>query len=347
MHYTPSGGFGLCGFGAQIIVGINFVGLIERFCDICGMKPLFRIILLSACALCVIACDDENKKNTKKNLAGAFDYPSLPEYVAVGEQFSVDGSGVTIPDSETDKALKMFYAYSYTGHATTDTLETSQYSFTIPDTLGAFSFKCVAIVEGYYTKTGNLSSTIVAPRSLQFTRPAGESTFTDPRDGRSYHCLQIGDDVWMTDNLCYGGTAYYERETLKDVYGSFYTFKEAQSACPDGWEIPTAAQWDALGTVAGDLMANATFNREEMWEFWPEVNITNAKGFNAVPFGYATLPSTTIAFVGFNEYATFWSSNQGKAECRYIFVSNPTVEIFPEVDDESFFAPLRCVKQRP
>ena len=75
-----------------------------------------------------------------------------------------------------------------------------------------------------------------------------------------------------------------------------------------GWRMPTAAEFDALGTDAGALMGNGRFNGTVLWEFWPEVKKTNSTGFYALPFGYATIVDDAYTFYGFFDYCFFFVS---------------------------------------
>lgn len=63
------------------------------------------------------------------------------------------------------------------------------------------------------------------------------SSFVDSRDGHSYKKVTIGDQTWMAENL----------EYKKD----FYTWKEANDACPEGWHLPNDEDWKKLFDEVG------------------------------------------------------------------------------------------------
>ena len=91
-------------------------------------------------------------------------------------------------------------------------------------------------------------------------------TFTDPRDGKTYKWVKIGEQVWMAENLnytgCgthitdddewyhnldYDGWCYYDNnENYADTYGVLYQWKAAKTACPVGWHLPTDEEWTQL-----------------------------------------------------------------------------------------------------
>ena len=101
-------------------------------------------------------------------------------------------------------------------------------------------------------------------------------------------------------------------------------------------------------------MANAYFNDELMWEFWPEVgDITNATGFSALPTGYAMLGNgnnglyPAAQFKGYKEYSVFWTATEadetGMAYFRYLIANQPEL-MKNKGDKKSFGASVRCVR---
>lgn len=74
-------------------------------------------------------------------------------------------------------------------------------------------------------------------------------TLIDLRDNNSYTIVEIGDQVWMQENLRYQhASAYYQSKKKRKIrkFGQFYTNAALQELCPDGYSIPTRTDWDAL-----------------------------------------------------------------------------------------------------
>lgn len=91
-------------------------------------------------------------------------------------------------------------------------------------------------------------------------------TFKDSRDGKTYKIVKIGDQIWLAENFAYkpnnneailskrmeaisdlGNFWVYDdkKESIKK-YGYLYNYKAAQKSVPEGWHIPTKAEFETL-----------------------------------------------------------------------------------------------------
>lgn len=133
----------------------------------------------------------------------------------------------------------------------------------------------------------------------------------------------------------YDGTSVTEAQTHQNylTYGTYYNWYaimdgQASSSsdpsgvrglCPEGWHLPSKAEWDELVNHLGGGSEAGGKLKEAGTEHWvsPNTGATNESGFTALPAGSFHIP-------GFNhligENAYFWSAttDQGTTESAYI-----------------------------
>ncbi len=286
----------------------------------------------------------------------------LEPFVAPDMTVELEPYGVTHPDGD-----EITYVWTVTpelGTATTDTTFTLTYTFN--DTLQTYTFSCTARADGYVSTTGSTTTQSVVgglDGTGSLTDGSGNAIvnlaqlghMTDDREGEevTYYYTGINGYDWFIQNLEYRGgdgsvgIAYLDCEVANDVFGTFYSYSEAISVCPDGWRLPTVDEWDECMTFdSGSLMANIYFNREKMWEFWPEVNISNSSYFTAIPVGDANLVAKS--FDGFGSRAVFWTATEyegdsSKGVVKY-FMDDQSIIYEAVVDKVSFGANVRCIR---
>ena len=143
----------------------------------------------------------------------------------------------------------------------------------------------------------------------------GSDTFIDPRDGKSYKTVKIDSQNWMAENLAYKTNSGYNECEKNDstvvTYGYHYDWRAAKAACPEGWHLPSYAEWmnliNYLGgkNVAGDKLKEAGTSH---WNS-PNTGATNESGFTALPSGYCN--SKGIVAVGYS--CLWWSATKNDA----------------------------------
>jgi uncharacterized protein (TIGR02145 family) len=178
-------------------------------------------------------------------------------------------------------------------------------------------------------------------------------SFTDSRDGIVYKTVTIGEQVWMAENLAYlprvVGPAtgsytephYYvygydgtnvtaaKATTNYNKYGVLYNWPAALTACPDGWHLPSDAEWTQLeeyliangynydGTTEGNKIAislasangwSSSTNTGTIGNTNPAYDAyRNKSGFSALPGGYRSLYGS-FDRIGYGGH--WWSSTQ-------------------------------------
>ena len=141
--------------------------------------------------------------------------------------------------------------------------------------------------------------------------------------------------------------------------GRFYSWEEAMKACPDGWRLPEESDFHKAAEVVtgkslslvedwkdvnGAFMVYASFNGDQLWEYWPAVKVSNDSGFSALSFGWCNLGEKK--FQGVTKSAAFWTAdevNTSQAVYRYMVVDKPY--FYRGIGDkDNFGASVRCIK---
>lgn len=295
---------------------------------------------------------------------------SMPGYLEPGytKTFLID----TLMTKSRSDGGTIGYCFRDAAAGVSDTLVTADgvirhhsYTFTAPGEISTNTLALTAFVDAdskYYSSSASVSYTIVIPgldgKGSITNFDAGESgTFTDERDGREYYVLDGEKLSWMRQNLAWSGAGvtYRRNAAMNDIFGRYYTWGEAQTACPEGWRLPTDAEWTALDPsatagrdisgLAGKVMADLYFNGTKMWEYWREVRITDQLGLSIMPVGYASIADENYTFEGLYSYAAFWTADEvdGAGICRYIYQAKDVV-YRGRMSKTDFAASVRCVR---
>ena len=310
------------------------------------MKTAQSWLLLAGILLLAGACNKEETTETKPSLSGLAVTKAIP-YIALNteQEFTIDDSNVVSSDGSTLGQLLLSWKANTNK---IDTLDAGVKSFKFTaDEVRFYYIYCYASAgSGYYTATTNTTFRVVDPETSLVGLAGERSTVLD---GNRYRTVSLGGLTWMAENLYSQGSgrSYMNSPVMDSVFGRYYTWEEAQSACPSGWRLPSAAEWDNIGTDACALMADAHFLDQEMWEYWPHMTLTNEKKFNAIPVGYQDLTYPDAPEKGANEFAAFWtateSSDSQLAHYRYIYEDQLTVGK-AQGDKKTLALSVRCVK---
>ena len=324
-----------------------------------NLRKLFTIIAVPVLVACIASCKKDEETTEYLLLDGTLNFEITP-YIEPEATLTLTPSGVSHPDGES-----LGYAWKVsTPMEKPDTVSTDNGSFTytFPDTLKTYTVYCYAFAKGYTSSSVSKTCTVVKGGvGGSISNIDYSSAKTENIDGKTYHYVTAAGLDWMCRNAAdnSAGVPYMHSEAMSDVFGRYYSYEEAINICPEGWRLPTDAEWTALAETAGSspaaaLMGNARFNDELMWEFWPKVGeITNATGLGAIPSGYVMLGNKengtypTALFKGAKEYAMFWTSTpadeEGMAYYRYL-ICDQAVLMTGKGDMKSFGASVRCVR---
>jgi len=176
------------------------------------------------------------------------------------------------------------------------------------------------------------SSSLASSSSVQ-----SEIVYGDPvtYEGETYETVVIGTQTWFKRNLNYyviGSKCYDNDENNCDKYGRLYDWATAmgldatcnssicasqiqtehKGICPQGWHIPSNADWDILNNfVGGAETAGTKLKATSGWGWYSDGNGTDDYGFSALPGGYGGSDGN-FSLAG--SYGDWWSASESSSD---------------------------------
>jgi len=166
----------------------------------------------------------------------------------------------------------------------------------------------VTVVNGITNKATAMEDEIVTISPL--------SLFIDPRDDKVYGFKTMPDGKnWMVENFDYAqsGSWYYNNNLSSPPFtkaGRLYTWDQAIAAVPDGWHLPTDAEWAALALAVG---GTGTYGENGNANILKAISGWSGNGNGIDEFGFAALPggnrvASSGNFEGLGYGALFWTA---------------------------------------
>ena len=251
----------------------------------------------------------------------------------------------------------------------------------------------------HITQMQNASQTfaLLFPVASPFdSLPCSAERFITDFDNNIYNTVQIGNQCWMRENLrtthyANGDTILEGGELLSEsqpyrytphndvntisTYGYRYNWNAVmhganssetnpsgvQGICPDGWHVPSIAEWQQLSDYVSSVYAYRCDERESYIAKalasatdWGITNTTfdcvignnteanNATGFSALPAGI-----TAPDFNGFEYCIVFWSATVADEDYNFswfrsLFSASATMDVWQRPQYSGFS--VRCVR---
>ena len=197
------------------------------------------------------------------------------------------------------------------------------------------------------------------------------SGYVSDIDGNVYSTINIGDQVWMADNLKTsryangdlipqtksnekwailesGSWCNYNNLIMYDkIYGKLYnwfTVSDSRNVCPIDWHVPSDIEWlkltDSLGGVdfAGGKMKTIGSSK---WQS-PNSNATNESGFSALPGGDRR-SNGEFAYIG--NFVSWWcASEDGISNALFRYIGHKDGIIYKSSVNKLNGFSIRCIK---
>ncbi len=192
-------------------------------------------------------------------------------------------------------------------------------------------------------------------------------------DGNNYPIVKIGNQTWMAENLkttrfsdsteipsvnsnnwiylTTPGFCWFNNDEMeyKNEYGALYNWYAVSMAnngnkniCPEGWHVPSDAEWTELSTILGANSASKL--RESGNAHWSYSGIsgTNETGFSALPAGYR---GSIGSFLDMEYIGSWWSNSASYAEKAWRRAISYDENVIQKDDvDKINGLSVRCIK---
>ncbi len=148
---------------------------------------------------------------------------------------------------------------------------------------------------------------------LEKSKNLNQGEFNDSRDNTEYPWIEIDGTTWMAENLSYNMNDYSMcRRNIKtdcELFGHMYNIKTDENFCPDGWRLPTSAEWKYL------LINKAANNLKILFPF-------GGTGFNLLlggevledETGKGNIYTANYLFLDEGKYGYYYIDSKGKVE---------------------------------
>jgi len=167
-------------------------------------------------------------------------------------------------------------------------------------------------------------------------------------DGETYETVVIGTQTWFKRNLnyaapdskCGNGSSLSDANTTTcNTYGRLYNWATAMALdascnsstcaskinakhrgiCPDGWHIPSNADWDKLVRyVDGSTGTSSPYDSPTAGRYLKATNGWNSNGNGQDKYGFSALPGYSdgsFYYVGYS--GNWWSASERNANYAY------------------------------
>ena len=211
---------------------------------------------------------------------------------------------------------------------------------------------------------------------ISYSQNPCPETPTVPYAGKTYNTVHIGSQCWLKENLDVGTRingiseqtnnsqiekyCYADQDTSCTKYGGLYQWAEAvqyqngatnttltnpaftgnvQGICPNGWHIPTNAEYTTLATT----VKNDGNSLKAVGQGKGDGLGTNTSGFSALLSGYYIFNQTFNMPLDLGINTNFWSSTISNSSGYYLLIygNNSMAKTFNQLSEFGFC--VRCL----
>ncbi len=249
------------------------------------------------------------------------------------------------------------------------------YTITLQLSRGSYSYKFFRVVDavaswdyGEWAGHPDRTISVTAPMTIEVPWASCPDIILVPYGGQEYHTVQINNQCWFKENLNIGNRingslsqknngiiekyCYTDNESACNTYGGLYQWGEmmqyvtttgSKGICPDGWHLPSFAEWDTLSTHLSGVSVAGGKLKEAGTLHWlsPNTGATNISGFTALPGGNRHISGT---FYFLTTFGYFWSASETSSAAssgRMFSYQSVSVDSFDY--DKTYGFSVRCI----
>ena len=205
------------------------------------------------------------------------------------------------------------------------------------------------MADGSTSTASTIASSIVVPVAMP-TIQIGNQLWSKNNLDVSFY--RNGDEIPYVDNattwasLTTGAWCYYNNDPANgEKYGKLYNWyavNDSRGLAPQGWHIPSDAEWTILstklgGNAGGKMKTAGTTN----WAT-PNTGATNSSGFAGLPGGYRE-PSGTFGALGYT--GDLYSSSESNATTAWVrYHNSDNGSLYSGNFNKNFGFSVRCLR---
>lgn len=195
-------------------------------------------------------------------------------------------------------------------------------------------------------------------------------------DSNTYQTVGIGSQIWMAENLAtehlnngdlipqinndsiwaspwnkQSGNCTYDNDSIyyKKSFGLLYNYYAVKTGalCPDGWHVPSKADWNTLFKFAGGSKIAGGKLKNMYSSLWEGTNygFQETYDFNALPGGYRQFISGKFFDIGTGAY--WWTADSVSYFQAYsVSIQNSNTNIGIQVSSNRYGFNIRCIKNK-
>ncbi|MDA3905059.1 MAG: fibrobacter succinogenes major paralogous domain-containing protein [Bacteroidales bacterium] len=192
-------------------------------------------------------------------------------------------------------------------------------------------------------------------------------------EGNIYKTIQIGDQIWMSENLrttkyrnsdpiittfendLWANAVeglfcnYNNTEDLDTIatYGrlyNWYAVNDIRNISPEGWRVPTTNDWLTLiNFLGGDSIASNKLKEVGNLHWGDPFESNNSSGFTAIPNGFRYLSNE---FFGLGYYNSFWTSSEySDSKAGFLYIYYFSSKVSKGINYKANGYSIRCIKE--